>query len=250
MIFLELEEAGRLATIVMRTGKLLLASGGDVASVKKAMKTVCTTHSDARKPEAIVGSNNIMFSFKAHHHIVTRVCEVKKVSNDITHIEMIDDFCRRCPTMTLDEMEKELDVIENTKPLKRWIRVLASGICSAGFGLFFGDPADAPIIFLIGLGAGWILTSKANRILAVITASFFVTIIPIILEHTFHIPIGIEKTVVSNIPLMVPGMVIFNAIRDTINGNYQSAWARIAEAIMIGASIAMGTGVALAVLIV
>lgn len=246
---MELEEAGRLATIVMRTGKLLLASGGDVVSVKKAMKKVCMTHSDARKPEAVVGSNNIMFSFKAHHHIVTRICEVKKVSNDITHIEMIDDFCRRCPEMTLDQMEQELDTIENTKPLPRWIRVLASGICSAGFGLFFGDWADAPFIFLIGLGAGWILTSKANRILAVIAASFFVTIIPIMLEMV-DIPIGIEKTVVSNIPLMVPGMVIFNAIRDTINGNYQAGWATIAEAIMIGASIAMGTGVALAVLLV
>lgn len=247
---MELEEAGRLATIVMRTGKLLLASGGDVVSVKKAMKKVCTTHSDARKPEAIVGANNITFSFKAHHHIVTRVCEVKKISNDITHIEMIDDFCRRCPEMTLDEMEQELDVIENTKPLARWIRVLASGICSAGFGLFFGDWADTPIIFLIGLGAGWILTSKANRILAVIAASFFVTIVPIFLEYAMNIPIGIEKTVVSNIPLMIPGMVIFNAIRDTISGNYQAGWARIAEAIMVGTCIAMGTGVALAVLLI
>ena len=64
---MELEEAGRLATIVMRTGKLLLASGGDVVSVKKAMKKVCMTHSDARKPEAVVGSNTIL---KGKHDVI------------------------------------------------------------------------------------------------------------------------------------------------------------------------------------
>lgn len=247
--FLELEDASRLAAIIMRTGKLLLSSGGDVVSVKQAMKTVCRTHSDARKPEAIVGANTIMFSFKVHHHIVTRICEVKKIGNDITHIEMIHDFCGRCAQMSLEEMEQALDEIENTRPLARWIRIVASGICSAGFGLFFGDWADAPYIFAIGLGAGWILTSRANRILNIIAASFFVTIIPILLQKA-GIHLGIEKTVVSNMPLMVPGMVMFNAIRDTLNGNYQAGWARIAEALMIGASIATGTGVALAVLLI
>ncbi|MEY8309476.1 threonine/serine exporter family protein [Erysipelotrichaceae bacterium 51-3] len=248
-MFLQLEESGRLAAIIMRTGKLLLSSGGDVVSVKQAMKRVCATHSDAKKPEAIVGSNNLMFSFKVDHHIVTRICEVKKIGNDITRIEMIHNFTENCSSMSLDEMEKELDRIEAYKPIPRWIRVLASGICSAGFGLFFSDWSDAFYIFLIGLGAGWILTSKANRILNIIAASFFVTIIPILLEHV-NIPIGIEKTVVSNMPLMVPGMVMFNAIRDTLNGNYAAGWARIAEALMIGASIAAGTGIALAVLLI
>ncbi|UNT96598.1 threonine/serine exporter family protein [Allobaculum mucilyticum] len=133
---MELEDTSRLATVIMRTGKLLLASGGDVVSVKQAMKTVCKTHSDAKKPEAIVGSNTITFSFKVHHQIITRVCEVKKIGNDITHIEMIHDFCEHCADMSLDQMEKALDEIENTRPVARWIRVLASGICSAGFGLF------------------------------------------------------------------------------------------------------------------
>ena len=50
--------------------------------------------------------------------------------------------------------------------------------------------------------------------------------------------------------MTLPGMVMFNAIRDTLNGNYQAGWARIAEALMIGASIAAGTGIALAVLLI
>lgn len=44
---------------------------------------------------------------------------------------------------------------------------------------------------------------------------------------------------------MVPGMVIFNAIRDTLAGNYQAGLNRTAEACLIAAAIATGTGLAL-----
>lgn len=243
---MESQKYSQLSKIIMRTGKLLLQSGGDVVSVKNAMKHICMTQPEATKPEAVVTSNTILFSFKADHQIITRVSEISKVVNDVNKIALINTFCQQANTMTLDEMEKELDRIEQTKPHPRWLRVLASGVCSAGFGLFFSDWSDALYIFFIGLVAGWILTSQLNRILSIIFASFFVTICPILLQM-INIPIGIETTVVSNMPLMVPGMVIFNAIRDIINSNYQAAVTRGTEAFLIGAAIATGTGIALAV---
>ncbi|HAM30622.1 MAG TPA: hypothetical protein DCP49_04245 [Erysipelotrichaceae bacterium] len=246
--FVEPKETSQLARIVMRTGKILLSSGGDVVSVKNAMKHVCVSQPLATKPEAVISSNTLLFSFKAEHQIITRVSEVNKVSNDINKIALINQFVHNSHSMTMKEMEEELDRIEQEKPHSRAMRILASGICSAGFGFFFSDWADAIYIFFIGLGAGWILTSKINRVLAIMAAAFFVTICPILLQM-IHIPIGIETTVVSNMPLMVPGMVIFNSIRDIINANYQAAAARFAEAILIAASIAAGTGIALAVVL-
>ncbi|EOS62049.1 hypothetical protein C815_00176 [Firmicutes bacterium M10-2] len=243
---MESKKSSQLAKIIMRTGKLLLQSGGDVVSVKHAMKHICMTQPEASKPEAVITSNTVLFSFKVEHQIITRVSEISKVSNDLNKIALINTFCQQANSMTLEEMDEELDRIEQTKPHPRWLRVLASGICSAGFGLFFSDWSDALYIFFIGLGAGWILTSQLNRILAIICASFFVTICPILLQLA-NVPIGIETSVVSNMPLMVPGMVIFNAIRDIINSNYQAAVNRGTEALLIGAAIATGTGIALAV---
>ena len=42
--------------------------------------------------------------------------------------------------------------------------------------------------------------------------------------------------------LLVPGMIITNAIRDTISGDLVSGLTKAAEAILIAVSIAVGTG--------
>ena len=241
-------ESSRLAKIVMRSGKLLLQSGGDVVSAEETMKRICLSHPGASKPECVLTPTTILFSFKTEHHIITRACKITKVGNDLVRIAKIHDLVNNCENLSMKEMEEELDAIEREKTHPRWLRILASGICSAGFGLFFGDPLDVPFIFFIGLGAGWILTNKSNRILMIICASFFVTIYPILLEHA-SIHLSIETVVVSNMPLMVPGMVIFNAIRDTLAGNYQAGLNRPAEACLIGAAIAAGTGLALGVMV-
>lgn len=244
MVVLTPHESSRLAKIVMRTGKLFLQSGGDVTSVSNTMKQICLTQPWARKPECIVTPTSLFFSFKAEHHIITRICEVTKSSNDITSIEAIHKFAEQAPGMTMEQMEQELNRIEKIRPWPRWIRILASGACSLGFGIFFGDPYDVLIIFLLGLGAGWILTSKAHRIFLLIAASFFITAVPALL-HRWGLPINSEIYCVANVPLMVPGMLIFNAIRDTINANYQAGLQRTAEACLIAVSIAAGTGLAM-----
>lgn len=133
---MEPKETSQLARIVMRTGKILLSSGGDVVSVKNAMKHVCVSQPLATKPEAVISSNTLLFSFKAEHQIITRVSEVNKVSNDINKIALINQFVHNSHSMTMKEMEEELDRIEQEKPHSRAMRILASGICSAGFGFF------------------------------------------------------------------------------------------------------------------
>ncbi|MEY8542702.1 threonine/serine exporter family protein [Dubosiella newyorkensis] len=249
MIHLEPYETNQLAKIVMRCGKLLLMSGGDIISTQESMKRVCLSRKGTSKPECVLTPTTMIFSFKTKDQIVTRACEITKVSNDLVRIARIHDFVNHCEAMNMEQMESALDSIEQETTHPRWIRILASGFCSAGFGLFFGDPIDLPFIFLIGLGAGWILTNQGNRILLIIAASFFVTVCPILLEHLVHIQLSIETTVVSNMPLMVPGMVIFNAIRDTLAGKYQAGLNRTAEACLIAAAIATGTGLALGALV-
>ncbi|WP_305152988.1 threonine/serine exporter family protein, partial [uncultured Dubosiella sp.] len=64
-------ESSRLAKIVMRSGKLLLQSGGDVVSAEETMKRICLSHPGASKPECVLTPTTILFSFKTEHHIIT-----------------------------------------------------------------------------------------------------------------------------------------------------------------------------------
>ena len=51
-----------------------------------------------------------------------------------------------------------------------------------------------------------------------------------------------DIVIISSIMLLVPGLAITNAIRDSINGDVVSGLARATEAIFIAVAIAVGSG--------
>ena len=57
--------------------------------------------------------------------------------------------------------------------------------------------------------------------------------------------LNLDIVIISAIMPIVPGVAITNAIRDTLQGDYLSGCARILEAFLKAASIAVGIGLGL-----
>ena len=55
-----------------------------------------------------------------------------------------------------------------------------------------------------------------------------------------------DTVIISAIMPLVPGVAITNAIRDTLQGDYLSGGARVLEAFLKAASIALGVGIGMA----
>ena len=60
---------------------------------------------------------------------------------------------------------------------------------------------------------------------------------------------NLDKTIIGSIMLLVPGLIITNAIRDTIAGDFLSGITKASEAFLIAVSIAVGTGAILSIFI-
>ena len=58
--------------------------------------------------------------------------------------------------------------------------------------------------------------------------------------------INMDTVIISAIMPLVPGVAITNAIRDTLQGDYLSGGARVLEAFLKAASIALGVGIGMA----
>ena len=56
---------------------------------------------------------------------------------------------------------------------------------------------------------------------------------------------NLDQTIIGSIMLLVPGLAITNAIRDTIAGDLLSGLTRAAEAFLVAISIAVGSGAVL-----
>ena len=66
-----------------------------------------------------------------------------------------------------------------------------------------------------------------------------------IIFYKFGVASQVNQTIIGAIMLLVPGLAITNAIRDTISGDLLSGVIRAAEAFLVAISIAVGTGAVL-----
>ncbi len=57
----------------------------------------------------------------------------------------------------------------------------------------------------------------------------------------------IERVIAGSVMMLLPGVAITNAIRDTLHSDYMAGSAKIVEAFAIAASVGVGIGAGLAI---
>ena len=164
-----------------------------------------------------------------------------------------EDGTFQIPTCTtLDELLEELNRIEQENTYSPLIKVLASGICTFGFAFFFhGTLQDACVAFVCGcllqMLLYWLSYLGLDNFFKNVTGGAFVT-----LFSFFCMKLGLcqslDTAIISVLMLLVPGLAITNAMRDTVSGDLISGTSRIMEALIIAVAIAVGSGLIFALL--
>ncbi|MEG1310525.1 MAG: threonine/serine exporter family protein, partial [Romboutsia sp.] len=148
--------------------------------------------------------------------------------------------------LSIEECEKELEVLSKDDSYDLKTQIIVAGIATSTFTLLFGGNINEIITsFLIGIIVKLILIylSKSslneffiNSIAGAVIAIYAVSLLDIgIIKE-------IDKLIAGAIMLLVPGLALTNSIRDIIEGQLVSGLTKAAEALLIGISIAIGTG--------
>ncbi|MDE3837828.1 hypothetical protein C0966_00200 [Bacillus methanolicus] len=122
-------------------------------------------------------------------------------------------------------------------------QLVTSFIASVGFGIIFNAPKQSLIkCGLVGM-AGWVIyflmeTNGFDPVAATLAASFFIAVISQVFAKMYKTPI-IIFSVAGIIPL-VPGGMAYDAMRNFVENDYNTAITLVAKATMISGSIALG----------
>ncbi|MDP4083344.1 MAG: threonine/serine exporter family protein [Bacillota bacterium] len=122
-------------------------------------------------------------------------------------------------------------------------QLITSFIATGAFGIIFNAPTHSLIkCGLIGMG-GWIIYFVINAhyqdsVLATFAASFFIGVVSHVMAKIYRTPV-IIFSVAGIIPL-VPGGLAFDAMRNFVENDYNSALNLAAKAFMLSGSIAFG----------
>lgn len=244
-------DCNQLARAATKAGMILLESGAETYRVEDTMKRICEAYG-ADVVDAYATPTLLIISFSIHHELYHNVKRTQIKTVDLSKIDKVNDLSRSilATSMPLEEFYIRLEKIHEEKPYPKGIMIFAAALCTFGFAFFFrGTMRDALCAFVIGA----LLKICMIELDKIDFNSFFkylmggaITTILAILCTKWNLCDSMDTLIISVIMLLVPGLAITNAIRDTVSGDLVSGMARTTEAILIAVAIALGSGLVFA----
>ena len=165
--------------------------------------------------------------------------------NDFTKLEQLNDlsrrFCRQPVSAT--ELRKEFDKINADRPKPLW-KLLGSLLAASSFALFYGGSISDAIAAGLGAVLIWALQQYfrpvcMNEVTFQFAASFLTgcVICGLVLLCPF---LHMDKIMIGDIMLLIPGLMSTNAIRDVLIGDTLSGIIRLIAALLLAAALALG----------
>lgn len=182
----------------------------------------------------------------------TRVRRLQSSSTNIDQLERYNGLCRRlcAETPPLEEAETLMESLAaNKREYAPAVQALAYFAGAAFFCLFYGGSfADALASGLCGL-AIWVcviffVRMGTNRFFKAIAGGAVSALMALALTLA-GLGQSVDLVTIGALMLLVPGLIFTNAMRDIIAGDMLTGITRSAEALIVGAAIALGTGTAL-----
>ncbi|ABR48518.1 protein of unknown function DUF1212 [Alkaliphilus metalliredigens QYMF] len=241
----------KIVVLALFAGEIMLKSGAETYRVEDTINRICKSRG-FHYVECFVTPTGIFVSVDSkgedQGEIISYIKRIKSRSINLNKISEVNDFSRRFvgSEIPIEEGMKQLRLIDKIKPYPPYLRSIAGGIASLFVVLLFGGNfleslaafftsicITYTLYFFIDCGFTPFLTHISGGVVA--------SLLAIVFSYT-HPSINVDNVVIGALMIMVPGVAITNAVRDSIAGDLLSGLARAAEALIIATSIAFGVG--------
>lgn len=239
-----------------KLGRNILENGGEVYRVEEAINYFLDAY-DIHGAQIFTLQSCIIVTLAETDDgkPVTQLERIKSTGYNLDKLAKFNDLCRRAckEKYTVEYINKEIDIIRSEKPYSFWVTLMAYGVSSALFCLFWqGDFHDACVSFICGLATKCVLTyiskMKINMFFTNMAASAVIAYIAILFVH-LGFAHHYDKIIIGAIMMLVPGIALTNIMRDIIAGDIITGTSKLSEILLVGIAIAVGIAVAMASII-
>lgn len=235
-------------------GEILMKNGAETYRVEDTITHICRS-GHHEYVEVFVTPTGIFVSIdqkgESAGNMVTFIKRIKSRSINLEKVSQVNDLSRRfvADKVNLSAAMKELKAIDRSPGYPFWQKAVVGGVGSALFAVLFGANL---MEFLMALTAS-IMVSTVNTHMdragfppfVCYTAGGVTAAVLAVLASSLIPGVQMDKVIVGAVIVLVPGVAVTNAIRDSIAGDLLSGMAKGAEALIIATSIAIGVGAVL-----
>ena len=244
---MDLDEILHVATFA---GKIMLQSGGETYRAEEIIWRICKIYG-IEEAESFVTTTGIMVSICHNGKTHSLIRRVSTRTIDLNKVDKVNDLSRNIINrgLTVSQLKEQLKIIDNGERYNDKTAIIISALGAFCFVFLFGGKVpEAIAAFFVGL----VIKSLSIKFANLDINQFFINSIcagiAAIMAIIF-LKLGLindmDKTIIGSIMLLVPGLSITNAIRDTISGDLLAGSTRAVEAFLVAISIAVGTGAVL-----
>lgn len=240
-------DINRVLNFSSNAGKLMLQSGGETYRVEETISRICQSF-DVDEVDVFASPTAVIVSVSVDGKIHSIVKRIKSRGTDLNRVHNINSLSRKIYNehLSIYECEKELEKLSKEDSYNVKTQLIVSGIATSSFTLLFGGSINDIIAsFIVGIILKLSLVclgkSSLNEFFINSIGGSLIAIYSVILLD-FGIINEIDKLIAGGIMLLVPGLSLTNSIRDIIDGELVSGLTKAVEALLVGISIAIGTG--------
>ena len=238
-----------------QVGVQIVRCGGEIQRAEDTVRRLLAAY--RLEGEVFAVPNCVWVSVRAPDgrvHTVMR--RVPSIVTDIDGIERFNDLSRRlCADPPADPAELSARCGAALAELRAYpvvLRLAGYFLGAFFFALFFsGGWAEAAAAGLAGLVGGTVLVllerARANGFLTTLISAFVLGAAACGLP-ALGAPINLEVTVAGGLMVLVPGLVFTNFMSDLLTGDMVAGLATFARAVLSAGAIALGAGLAMALL--
>ncbi len=185
---------------------------------------------------------------------LTQSARILQRDINLSQIDRLNHLCRRIcrNTPPLSSVSCELKALERLRRYPPALCVITTGLIGLAFTLFFGGGLTDGICgalcgLVIGLSTRVFSAFPVNLYFSISMASAL-SALTALLSVRFGLGQHADIITIGALMNLVPGVAITNSMRDAIGGDLIAGLLRLAQALITALAIALGVGLAIAVL--
>ncbi len=241
----------RILQTILDIGEEMLVCGAEISRVEDSIFRMCRGYGCDRINVFIITNNMQVTIETPDGEIITQIRTVLRYNPNFAMLDKLNDLSREAASTSPSyyRLSKKFDRIVTARYQPRFLKYVGGVLVCGGFCMFFGgdflDALAASIgACIIVFTERYLNTREDNEfvyyyIVSLITAIVTVFMVRAGLGH------NMDKIMIGEIMLVIPGVAMTNAIRDLLMGDTGSGMLRFINAVLVAGIIASGFATAL-----
>lgn len=241
-----MRDTAHILKSIMDVGEIMLTSGAGINRVEDSIQRMLYAYGCERVDVFSITSSIVVTVQDDRGEIYTQTRRISAYETNLNKVERCNALSRSicAAPIELEALQEKVEQIRNCTDYSKRSILLAYGCISAAFSIFFGGTVgDGVSAFLIGLllymVSGMLNRSKMHSIIVTILSSMCVALSAVVLTR-FGLDDSVDKIIIGNIMLLIPGISLTTALRDMISGDTISGLLGLCEALIRALAIALG----------